>query len=400
MARQQRDARLQTRDARRKIPPANEPYWHELRRGLHVGYRRGRRAGVWHLKEVTHGRRVSRRLGLADDELDSDGTSVLSWNDVLRIAIGTDRPTAQSSSRYTVGDALQDYWGFRKAKSPSQSLKTDQLKAKATVSETLLNSNIADLTTSELEEWRNGLVSATDDREKQRRAQASANRIWTVLRAALNRAYRNGRVPSDEAWRRVQPFRNVDRPGTRFLSVAEANRALNTMDLSFRKLARGALYTGLRLGELFRLRASDVVDGQVYVRISKGGRGRTVPLSPDGLTFFEEVCVGLEGDQLIFVRSDGRPWTGIVVSRRMRRASKVAKLKPAATFRDLRRSYGSLLINRGAEAEVVQELLGHADMRMTRRVYAHLLNRTIARAVRRKLPSFGSEGSNVKRLRD
>jgi integrase len=84
----------------------------------------------------------------------------------------------------------------------------------------------------------------------------------------------------------------------------------------------------------------------------------------------------------------------------MRTASKLAKLKPPATFRDLRRSYGSLLINRGAEAEVIQELLGHADMRMTRRVYAHLLNSTISRTVKNKLPSFGVEGSNVKRLRE
>jgi len=399
MARQPRDPRLQTRDARRKLPPAHEPYWHELRRGLHVGYRRGRRGGVWYLKEVKEDRRISRRLGIADDEVDSDGRSILSWNDVLKIAIGHDRPTAQAHTRFTVGDALEDYWTFRKAKSPAQSMRTDQLKAQATIGKKLSESNIADLTTSELEQWRNGLVGATEDREQQRRAQASANRTWTVLRAALNRAYRNGSVPSDGAWRRVQPFRNVDRPGTRFLSVEEATRALNTMEPAFRRLARGALYTGLRLGELCRLKVSDVVDGQVHVRISKGGKARTVPLSSDGQTFFDEVCAGIEGDKLAFTRSDGRPWDNVAVSRGMKRASENAKLKPPATFRDLRRSYGSLLINRGAEAEIVQELLGHADMRMTRRVYAHLLNRTIARAVKSKLPSFGTEGSKVKRLR-
>jgi integrase len=400
MARQQRDARLQTRDSRKKLVPTHEPYWHELRRGLHLGYRKGRRGGIWHLKEVRNDRRVTRRLGLADDEVDADGKSVLSWNDVLKIAIGAERPTAHPTLRYTVNEALEDYWSFRRAKSPSQSVKTDQSKVKANVDDELGNSNLADLTTSELEQWRNELVQSTEDREKQRRAQASANRIWTVLRAALNKAYRNGKVPSDEAWRRVQPFHNVDRPGTRFLSVAEANRALNTMEPAFRKLARGALYTGLRLGELCRLRACDVVDGHVHVRISKGGKARAVPLSQDGQIFFAEVCAGVEGDEHVFVRADGLPWTNMLVCRRMRAASKVAKLKPPATFRDLRRSYGSLLINRGVDAEVIQELLGHADMRMTRRVYAHLLNRTIARTVKSKLPSFGIEGSNVRRLRE
>ena len=66
---------------------------------------------------------------------------------------------------------------------------------------------------------------------------------------------------------------------------------------------------------------------------------------------------------------------------------------------NLRRSYGSLLLNAGANAEVIQELLGHADMRMTRRVYAHLLNVTIANTVKSKLPSFGHEKSNVRKLR-
>jgi integrase len=47
---------------------------------------------------------------------------------------------------------------------------------------------------------------------------------------------------------------------------------------------------------------------------------------------------------------------------------------------------------------VIRELLGHADLRMTIRAYAHLLNRTVANVVRKKLPSFGFERSNVRKL--
>jgi integrase len=75
------------------------------------------------------------------------------------------------------------------------------------------------------------------------------------------------------------------------------------------------------------------------------------------------------------------------------------KIAPPAVFHDLRRSYGSLLLNAGADAEVIQELLGHADLRMTRRAYAHLLNATVAKTVKKKLPSFGLERSNVRKLR-
>ena len=61
--------------------------------------------------------------------------------------------------------------------------------------------------------------------------------------------------------RRIKPFRNVDRPRTRFLSVEEAKRMLNALPRDFRQLARGSPYSGLRLGELLALRVMDFADG-------------------------------------------------------------------------------------------------------------------------------------------
>jgi integrase len=72
----------------------------------------------------------------------------------------------------------------------------------------------------------------------------------------------------------------------------------------------------------------------------------------------------------------------------MRAACAAAKIEPPAVFHDLRRSYGSLLLNSGASADAIQELLGHADLRMTRRAYAHIADKTLQKAVK-KLPSFG-----------
>jgi len=260
---------------------------------------------------------------------------------------------------------------------------------------------ISALTTAELEKWRNALVGPTEDREQQRRAQATAERVRRTFFAALNYARRTNpdKVPSDQAWRSVHSFRNIDRPRTRFLSVSEAKRLLNAMPRDFRQLARGALYTGLRLGELLALTVSDFGDDQVHVRHSKGGRERTVPLSQEGSQFFEQITAGKAGDAALFQQDSGEPWQRIHASRYMARACKAAKISPPAIFHDLRRSYGSLLLNRGAEAEVIRELLGHADLRMTRRAYAHLMQRTVAKVVKKRLPSFGLEQSNVKKLR-
>lgn len=42
-------------------------------------------------------------------------------------------------------------------------------------------------------------------------------------------------------------------------------------------------------------------------------------------------------------------------------------------FHDLRHTAASLLLNRGVNIKVVSETLGHADVSMTLRVYAHVM---------------------------
>jgi hypothetical protein len=112
---------------------------------------------------------------------------------------------------YTVNDALEDYWRYRVAKSPALSVQTDKSKAKAEIDEKLRACLVSELTTSELERWYCGMVPATEDRERQRRAQSTAERTRRLFFAALNHAYRNRReaVPSADAWRAVRSFRNL-----------------------------------------------------------------------------------------------------------------------------------------------------------------------------------------------
>jgi hypothetical protein len=97
MPRQIRDV---TRDARRQLASRKEPYWKELRRGLHVGYYKGSAAGSWWLREYCGGKRPKRRLGLADDSVEADGRSVFS--EVAGSRRGARRRPASSPSRSPV----------------------------------------------------------------------------------------------------------------------------------------------------------------------------------------------------------------------------------------------------------------------------------------------------------
>lgn len=400
MARKQRSIRLQTKEARRLLPPAHEPYWHEVRPLLHIGFRKGRRSSTWLLRENVNGRRHKRRLGLADDEnFDADHVTVLSFEDALTIATADDRPTAGLVPRYTVNAALTAYWAHRRAKSAKSSVEADKVKIKAHVVDKFGETDVADLTTEKLQAWRDGMVKDADDEDLKRRSKATANRVRAIFFATLNLAYEHGHIMSRDAWQRVKPFKNVDQARKRVLTVAEAVKVINACALDFRPLVRGALYTGLRLGELFALQAADVTEERIEVRHSKSGKPRSVPLNDEGAQFFEEATAGKKGADLVFTRADGHAWQRIHASRGMKRACAIVGLNPSATFHDLRRSYASLLINKKTDIEVIQKLLGHADLRMTVRAYAHLLDATISKAVRKNLPSFGAVATKVKRMR-
>src|SRR6202047_3618337 len=78
------------------------------------------------------------------------------------------------------------------------------------------------------------------DAKAVRRRRATANRVLTYLKAALNHAWRAGLVPSDDAWRRVKPFKSVDAPLVRYLSRDEITRFLNSCQGAFRDLLHTA----------------------------------------------------------------------------------------------------------------------------------------------------------------
>jgi integrase len=139
-----------------------------------------------------------------------------------------------------------------------------------------------------------------------RARKASANRTWTVLRAALNRAFDEGEVDSDLAWRKVKPFKGVDKARVRYLEVVDAQRLANTTDAEFRPMVQGALLTGGRYGQLAGLVVADFNGDAGTVRMTtRKGDGTEkvyhVHLTVEGTRFFKQICIGRnDASSLIF----------------------------------------------------------------------------------------------------
>ncbi len=227
-----------------------------------------------------------------------------------------------------------------------------------------------------------------NDADAVRRRRASANRVLTCLKAALNQAWRNGLVPSDDAWRRVKPFKSVDAPVIRYLSQDEITRLLNACDGGFRDLVHAALLTGCRYGELCRAKVAEYnADvGTLTIRLSKSGQARHVTLSGEAPELFDRLVAGRLKDEPIFRRDDGKSWKRAQQLRPMRDACEHARVVPAVGFHILRHTHASILAMRSVPMAVIARQLGHADTRMTERHYAHLPPNYVADTIRANFP--------------
>jgi integrase len=428
MARTVRNQKLDTRSARAKLPIKKSGYWVTVTKGCSVGYRKGTRGGVWLAKIVRPGFRRETTLGSADDVLDADGSAALDFGQAqekarkwLSAASREAQGVGPASGPYSVAQALADYLADFEQRG-GKSVADARTRIDALVRPKLGDDVVANLTAKRIRDWHHGLAKAAPrlrtgkaaakrkvreidpgDPDAMRRRRATANRVLHILKAALNHAFREGHVSTDEAWRRVTPFREADAPKVRYLDARQAKRLVNGTDHEFRPLVQAALLTGCRYGELTALRAGDfdASAATVSVRAAKSGKPRQVVLTDEGVDLFRTHSAGKQGDALMFARSDGLAWGKSHQHRRLRAACVHAKITPAASFHILRHTYATALLRAGVPMPVIAANLGHGDTRMTERHYAHLAPNYVSIAIRASMPNLGIvESSNLVPLRD
>ena len=345
MARRIRAADLETRAARQKLKARGKPYYRDLGDNTHLGYRKGKRKGVWVIRRYTGGDTPyhMETIAEADDIIDSDGVHILTFWQAQDRARGTPK---HATGKYTVGHAVAEYLEHIEGKA---SWNDTKLRLKAYALPVFGQTRVDKLTAPMLRKWHRDLAKAPrrvrsgtraidlSDADVARRRKVSANRILGLLKAALNHAFTDGKVVSDLEWRRVKPFPNVNRSRATYLKLAECKRLLNACDPEFRLLVRAALETGARYGELSRLRVSDYDsdNGKLYIGLSKSGHSRHVVLTEDGRSFFDELVAGRDRNAPMF----GREWKASHQLRPMRQACQRANIDPPVGFHQLRHTW-------------------------------------------------------------
>jgi integrase len=414
-----RHAKLESRASRARLKRGRQAHWQSLVLGKeHLGYQRwpDEPDGRWIWRHRLGSKRKDGKhffsryravsLGRADDTSSADGERVLSYAQAVaavRAAIDTPRGRVHG---LTVRQAMDRYVEFKH--SQGQPVNDLLSRSRAHILPTLGDFAVEDLTAEQLRRWlanlaampaqtrpRQGKPQYQDDpttEEDVRRRRASANRVLTMLKAALNHAYDEGHVSGRDAWgRKLKPFRDVEVARIRYLSVDEARRLINACDQDFRPLVRAALETGCRYGELARLEVTDfnADAGTVAIRKSKTGKARHVILTDQGAAFFRQHCLGRTGHELMFRHEDGSPWQASEQGRPMDEANVRARLKPPITFHGLRHTWASLSVMAGVPLMVVAKNLGHATTGMVEKHYGHLAPSFIADAIRAGAPKYG-----------
>ena len=179
-------------------------------------------------------------------------------------------------------------------------------------------------------------------------------------------------------------FPKVNNIRTEDLSSEQLQNLLQALDASpdimTANLMRMALYTGMRRGELFKLRWDDIDFERGFIRIRqpKGGKDETIPLNSAA----KEVLNNhpkKAGKELVFYRDDGEAFTDI--TRQARRIMKAAGIpQNFRPLHGLRHHYASALASSGkVDLYVLQRLLTHKSPQMTQR-YSHLRDQALRQA--------------------
>jgi integrase len=391
--------------------------------GNALGYRRGSKGGSWIAKfRDASGKRQIEALGAADDVRDADGLSVYSFAQAqelarawfqrkAREAAGDYLPTDQP---YTVADAFADYRADYLRRG-GKALDRLDWSAAAWINPALGAIVLDKLTKARIVTWHQKIAETpsrlrtkvgvaqrhrADDASAEgiRRRRSTANRVLTILKAALNYAHAERKCASDDAWRTVRAFREADAARLRYLSDEEARRLANACSADFRSLVTGALLSGCRYGELTAMIVDDFNRdaGTLRVRVSKGGKPRHVVLTEEGRDFISALTAGKPGSTKLFNRNNGKAWGRSEQQRPLAAACATAGIDPPVNFHGLRHTYASRLAMRGVPLAVIAAQLGHSDTRMVEKHYSHLAPSYIADTVRAAFGSLGIvEPSNV-----
>jgi integrase/recombinase XerD len=215
-------------------------------------------------------------------------------------------------------------------------------------------------------------------------APSTCNRILSVVKGVVRTAYRLGQIDGD-AFQRIVMVESVSGerlPAGRVLDPDEIARLVAVCrDENTARGARDAALLallfagGLRRAEAAALELADVdaATGRLLIRRGKGNKARTVYLSGGALAALRawlKLRPDGAGALIVHIHKSGAPTlrgisTTAIYAIIVMRAQQAGL--PPTTPHDLRRTFVTLMLERGADVLAVRRLAGHSSVQTTGR---------------------------------
>lgn len=230
----------------------------------------------------------------------------------------------------------------------------------------------------------------------------SASNVLNPLQAFYRRANDREELSTNPTEAIDLPLGKSQRP-SRIVAPAEAAALVELLPAEDRALWATAFYAGLRRGELQALRCMDVDLAKNLIYVRKGwdqvegeiepkseAAKRTIPLLAILRDFLDEQLLrtGRTGTDRVFGRTADQVFYPSTIDGRAKRAwmahnkaerdaaekdGRSPGVLTVLTLHECRHTFASLLIDTGANAKAIQQVMGHSKIQTTFDVYGHLL---------------------------
>ena len=229
-------------------------------------------------------------------------------------------------------------------------------------------------------ELRHAHVLAYRDYVIERLKPKTTNRYLSAVRGVMRQAWMLGILPANE-WARIREIKSIrgsTLPAGRELPDADLRAMLKSANSHARRWFRARdaamltlLYaSGMRRAEIAGLTLDDVVREGSFVIFKvhgKGHRERLVPVPERFIAPIEQWLVErgtAPGPLFVAERDSLKSITAETITRRVRGHSQKANITNASPH-DYRRTYGTRLLDEGADLVAVSKLMGHASISTT-----------------------------------
>lgn len=317
------------------------------------------RKSVWYIDYSFNGDRFRYAVGTKTD----------AEKELQRVVYEIEHSIHRPYKKMVFDNLVKEYLTWAKANKKLSSYKRDLTTLKH-LFKYFGNKRINEVAHADAEQYqiqrKDGMLKIEGVSRKDRVSNTTINLELILLKHIFKKAVQWGYLPASPL-RFVKKLKQV--PGrVRYVKPAEWQRLLSACSPDMRNLVIFARHTGLRRGEILNLQWTDIDwdNKRITVRERKNNTNMIIPIKKSAFNMLTNMHKTATS-YYVFPGSDGerRKTTRTAFVAACRRAN-ISDLR----FHDLRHTFGSDLINSGADLRTVQQLMGHKSIVSTMR-YVH-----------------------------